>query len=123
MFEKEATKYAIYYPKVEKGEILTSKDLQEAYITGAKAHSVKWHDLRKDSNDLPKEDGWYEVSVYSKIKGTRKSGLYTKRAFYSLDRREWQTNCCDFCQRDDWVNTMIRAWTELPKFEEKGVKE
>lgn len=35
--EKEAAKYAIYYPKVEKGEILTSKDLQEAYIAGAKA--------------------------------------------------------------------------------------
>lgn len=50
--EKEATKYAICYPKVEKGEILTSKDLQEAYIAGAEPREKRIADLEKENAAL-----------------------------------------------------------------------
>lgn len=56
MLEKEATKYAICYPKVGKGEILTSKDLQEAYIAGAEPREERITELEKENAELQIEN-------------------------------------------------------------------
>ena len=33
----------------------------EGYLAGAEENGVVWHDLRKDPNDLPKEDRYYLI--------------------------------------------------------------
>jgi len=37
--------------------------LVNAYLAGAKENGVVWHDLRKDPNDLPKEEKQYVVKA------------------------------------------------------------
>lgn len=56
----------------------------------------KWHDLRKDPNDLPKESGnyWGYVNYYG----------FQHRTLY------WSDNQFDVSE--------VIAWCELPKFEE-----
>lgn len=71
------------------------------YIAGAKAHSIEWHDLRKDPNDLPKNkrNVWCDYSEgYGK-------GLYDK------DDGGWWIEGHMYC-------SIINAWCELPKFKE-----
>lgn len=105
------------------GHLITSgpsstKCFEEGYIAGAIENGIQWHDLRKDPNDLPKECEWYEVSVYSVLDGNKKKDLYTQRAFYDSDLKEWETDKFGFCERDNWINNMIRAWCEIPTFKE-----
>lgn len=42
--------------------------IEDAYIAGAIENGVQWHDLRKDPNDLPKDDrfviGVYKVTPF-----------------------------------------------------------
>lgn len=42
--------------------------LKQAYIDGAIENGIQWHDLRKDPNDLPKDDrfviGVYKVTPF-----------------------------------------------------------
>ena len=40
------------------------ENVEEAYLAGLKAGRPQWHDLRKDQNDLPKEEG--AVLIYWK---------------------------------------------------------
>lgn len=60
-------------------------------------YKPKWHDLRKDPNDLPKSRGYYLVAMENCIESTMSYFNYSEMEF----------------------NGEVIAWTELPKFEEK----
>jgi len=57
-------------------------EIQDAYIAGATENSIQWHDLRKDPNDLPKED--CEVFAIVESDGT----LYKSVENYYLDKTD-----------------------------------
>lgn len=65
-----------------------------AYLDGLTEGKMRWHDLRKDPNDLPTLDGMY-----------------------------WTYNECGYYDIHIWISQLweeckIIAWCELPKFEE-----
>lgn len=68
-------------------------------------YKPKWHDLRKDPNDLPTKTGHYLTD----------DGEYVYDAFH----RKWRTIACMTCWDlrvlDDGE---VIAWCELPTFEE-----
>ena len=64
-------------------------------------YKPKWHDLRKDPNDLPKDYGEYRVYYHDKIMSKYRN---INLAFYGS---YWRGNI------------KVIAWCELPKFEEK----
>ena len=69
-------------------------------------NKLKWHDLRKNPEDLPKETGHYLTD----------DGEY----IYDADRKEWRTLTCMTCWDFHWLDDEdVIAWTELPKFEDK----
>lgn len=67
-----------------------------AYLKGLAEGKTKWHDLRKNPEDLPKENGcyWGYVNYFG----------FQHRKIY------WLGNRFDI--------TGVIAWCELPKFEE-----
>ena len=78
-----------------------------AYIKGLAEGKPKWHDLRKNPNDLPKETGPYL---------TDDGNTY----IYDTDCKKWRTPRCMVCWDFNWLDDGdIVAWCELPKFEEK----
>ena len=82
--------------------------IEQAYLDGlAEGRKEKWHDLRKDSNDLPKESGYYLVSRYSNYLRRKR---HTQTLFYIKGKRNgWDTKM---------DKTQIIAWCEIPMFEE-----
>ena len=63
MFEKEAEEYN---QKVPFNPLNVEKEIRRAFQKGAEFGYNKaneWHDLRKNSNDLPKESGKYMVAI------------------------------------------------------------
>ena len=79
------------------------KHLEESYANGYKnglaEGKTKWHDLRKNPNDLPKENGEY----YGKV---NYFGEQSRNIFFVVDRKSFDVDC-------------VLAWCELPKFEEQ----
>lgn len=81
---------------------------KEGYEKGLAEGKPKWHDLRKDPNDLPKKTGEYFTNI----------GLL----YYDelCNRHFWHTPSCEACDYSDKVEEdEVIAWCELPKFEEK----
>lgn len=83
-------------------------------------YKPKWHDLRKEPNDLPKESEEV-LAVYSNTYGakgllTDKNHLRYKLVQYYLEEEigEW---LWVESGTDDDIHEVI-AWCELPKFEE-----
>lgn len=78
---------------------------KESFIAGLEAGKPKWHDLRKNPNDLPKED--CEVFAITETDGSLYKGLED----YYLDKTDtfdgWGT-----CQK-------VIAWCEIPQYEEE----
>ena len=71
--------------------------IRSAYITGAIENDIKWHDLRKDPNDLPEDNKcWY--LVYLDWLGKK----------YELFR---------LCEIKVYKDIVI-AWCEIPQFRE-----
>lgn len=96
---------------------------KEAYNTGFTEGKPKWHDLRKNPNDLPKNRE--EVLLYVKLNDKWKRnnvvligyrdygdclGEYCKDWGYVEPIRSCK---CDFVDGEEVI-----AWCELPKFEE-----
>lgn len=70
-------------------------------------YKPKWHDLRKNPNDLPKKTGEYFTNI----------GLL----YYDelCNRHFWHTPSCEACDYSDEVEEdEVIAWCELPKFKE-----
>ena len=86
-------------------------DVRQAYIDGATENGIQWHDLRKDPNDLPKEEGDYFLCLYDNE---------TKSIFYEVfgfakryaDREEW------YVESMLWNIEDVIAWCEKPQFKE-----
>ena len=78
---------------------------KQAYLAGATENGIVWHDLRKDTNDYPKENKLYLVSI-------KDNGL----AIAYFNGLHWQTkyNMGDF---GHLVEEGI-AWCEIPQFKE-----
>lgn len=92
--ERRAIKQA-YLAGLEAGKGMTEADLATvAYMQGAERYQPKWHDLRKNPNDLPK--GYRAV--------LNQAGMITT---YDPDR--------GFL---DLEGIGVIAWCEIPTFEE-----
>lgn len=78
--------------------------LIKGYLDGLAEGKPKWHDLRKDPNDLPKpENKYFSWSMtVSNQDGTA--------CHYNYDKHCWETS---FVTEVDVI-----AWCEFPKFEE-----
>ena len=76
-------------------KLYTQHDLKYAYFAGLKAGRLKWHDLRKDSKDLP--NGYRTV-----LNQTGKITNYDQnRGFLGLD------------------GVGVIAWCEIPKYDDR----
>ena len=75
----------------------------EDYIAGATENGIQWHDLRKDPNDLPKEER--EVMVAFKNTTARGTEILTGFDFYLIEDEMWNS--------EDVI-----AWCEIPQFKE-----
>ena len=71
---------------------------EEGYIAGATENGIQWHDLRKNPNDLPKDDRDYLV--------------FTEEC--GVEIRNYFTDTKGFSCRP---SRMVLAWCEIPKFE------
>lgn len=75
------------------------------YLDGLTEGKPKWHDLRKDPNDLPKlADKRFPWSITV----ANQNG---EACIYNYRRSRWQT--CIFTEIDEPIK-----WCELPKFKE-----
>lgn len=78
-------------------------DIEQAYIAGATENGIQWHDLRKNPNDLPKEDKKY--FVYTNL-GNYYFTRFRKTYWIGVTTNEFVSN-----------NAVI-AWCEIPQFKE-----
>ena len=101
---KESLKQA-YLAGLKAGKDMAEADLATiAYMQGAERYKTKWHDLRKDPNDLPKKDERFCTNISVAVI-TQSCGF----AVYSFDDEKWyfQGKVID-----------VIAWCEIPTFEE-----
>ena len=91
--------------------LLSAKDKSHAYrlgrydgfLAGLKVGMPLWHDLRKDPNDLPKENKRY----LCRIKGFVGGGISYECFDYDTKYNIW-----------NYANGDVIAWCEIPKFKE-----
>lgn len=102
--EQKAERYAI-----ESGYVKGRPDFWitvQAYIAGhkqaVKENAIKWHDLRKNPNDLPTQDN---TSMSDYVITDRGFGYYNGRI-----KSWWVKNDCALTDK-------VIAWCEIPKFE------
>ncbi|MCQ2053164.1 MAG: hypothetical protein MJZ03_04435 [archaeon] len=80
-------------------------EVKQAYLDGLAEGKPKWHDVRKDPNDLPKlADTCFTWSITV----ANQNG---EACIYNYRRSCWQT--CLFTKIDEPIK-----WCELPKFKE-----
>lgn len=77
------------------------QDVKYAVLYGLAEGEPKWHDLRKDPNDLPNGD----EDCLCFISECYFVGHYAK------EDKEWHF--------DEFISNGVIAWCELPRFEEK----
>lgn len=105
---KEYCNNEVPFDTTESGEKLyTENDLKQAYLAGLKAGKdmnvpTKWHDLRKNPDDLPESSIFHEVVNQNGIK------MYYDDVF-----KKWNMYYDGII-----VQAQIPiAWCEIPKFE------
>ena len=81
--------------------------IKQAYLSGLEAGRPKWHDLRKDPNDLPKDND-EKLCFYEKGKVV---------ARYDSGYSCWETYLNNF--ETVIPSSVIIAWCELPQFTDK----
>lgn len=111
--EKKAEKYADTKVDDRKGYNARWELVKNAYIAGAKENGVIWHDLRKDTNDLPKSSSlFYDVS--ERVIGVQEIASKQFISFecrYDFIEKKWRT------LQDPYYADVI-AWCEIPQFKE-----
>ena len=75
------------------------QELQEAFLAGLKAGRPKWHDLRKNPNDLP--DDTYDVLAQAGYK-----------VHYNFFQNVW-------VNEKDEIDEHVIAWCEIPTFDKE----
>ena len=74
------------------------KDLENAYLAGAKENNIQWHDLQKDPNDLPKENKRYLCKIKAFVGG----GISYECFDYDTKYNSWKD-----------ANGDVIAWKEI----------
>ena len=98
--EKEAKEYADWFWGASPS---TQRAIKQAYLDGlAEGRKEKWHDLRKNPDDLPKHSGLYCVQC----------GEVRE---YVKEEKSWFTVDFDPCMNRTEETYL---WCEIPKFEE-----
>lgn len=93
--------------------------IKQAYLAGLKAGRPKWHDLRKDPNDLPEERGNY-ILCFIGADGSNGAGKRCKTiAFFDPEFMEWseEDNLDDIPYFRN--KKVLIAWCEIPKYTEE----
>lgn len=88
-------------------EPITRHDIRQAYIAGATENGIQWHDLRKDPNDLPKDNCMVLVRFEKPI--MKFSYFCHSEKKFSGWNKEYGCNV--------QLHNVI-AWCEIPQFEE-----
>ncbi len=92
------------YDRIKKSCIYTEKcELYNIYLAGLAEGKTKWHDLRKNPDDLPQNKS--DVIIFR--------GYYTF-GFYETDEKVWLEFEYSNVYKD--AENVI-AWTDIPKFE------
>ena len=102
MFEKEAEEYCIHQSLLDDVRDNICKAFEDGATFGYQKGVQKWHDLRKDPNDLPK----YNSTVLDEDGNKIEYVGYGKWEVYS-----------DYYERYIEIDPPI-AWCEVPTFEE-----
>ena len=84
--------------------ILLKLSLESACTIGFNEGRPKWHDLRKDPNDLPKKDEKFVTEVSETVLSQK-----GQRVIYYFEEKKWYS---------DWQEEKVFAWLELPKFKD-----
>lgn len=84
------------------------KASKDGFLAGLKAGRPQWHDLRKNSNDLPEKMGLGSKEVYVAYK----SGV-TDFACYRFDKKYWERS-----ENEELAEDVI-AWIEVPTFDKE----
>lgn len=112
--EKKAVEYADsveekkhWSDEYDSNTVFTREEVEQAYIAGAKENGVVWHDLRKDPNDLPKDNGTVLVRLEKPI--MKFSFFYVSEKMFSVWNKEYECNV--------HLHNVI-AWCEIPQFKE-----
>ncbi len=124
MFEKEADEYSNNW-RVNKKANLNFAELIELRAVIYKAHkdgaefaykANEWHDLRKDQNDLPKEN-MKQVMVITNYNECL-------MGWYCIHQKTWYSSSCpdpdDYIETEDIMKVKVIAWKEivLPELKE-----
>lgn len=120
--EKEAEEQSIKYadslectiPKFSDEEGYCWTQIADAYEKGyiAGAHTIQWHDLRKDPEDLPKEEKTVQV-LFRNCNVIREYNC-----IYDIHAKQWLYYNVEELFLSSFDYTVV-AWCEIPKFEEK----
>lgn len=97
MAKEYANKHKIYIDF--DNDITDYSNVKEAHLAGLKAGRPKWHDLRKDPNDLPKVN--QKVLLQIKDEGRPIIDFYTRYGVWNFTN-EYEAI----------------AWCEIPKYTE-----
>lgn len=82
----------------------------QAYLDGLHEGQLKWHDLRKDPNDLPKKVK--DERQVSDIVWIHIDNWGTEEGYYDYSLKSWIVR---------WrvVNILVIAWCEIPTFDKE----
>lgn len=94
---------------IEDREPLDERDIQQAFLAGLGAGRPKWHDLRKDPTDVPKEN--VTVLLLTEVEPVTARYDNEYEAFFRLSDK---LNYCVFIAPMSYI-----AWCEIPKYTEE----
>ena len=81
-----------------------NKEIKQAFLAGLKADRPQWHDLKKDPNDLPKENGRYLCLIECTVGG---AGIH-ECSDYDIQYNSWKDSYGD-----------VIKWCEIPTFDKE----
>jgi hypothetical protein len=106
MANKLAEEYVKHWIVGEDDNALMQEAYKDGFLAGLKAGRPEWHDLRKDPNDLPKED-MYEAVIITP------SGEWEKGIFRRTDCK------CYWRIVGFNENVKVIAWCEIPTLDKE----
>lgn len=74
-----------------------------------KLHKYGWHDLRKNPDDLPENDGWYIVYKELYYGGNYKHYKFVRTCKYNHTTKSFDCGSC----------LVVKAWRKIEPFEEE----
>ena len=83
----------------------------EMYIAGAVENGIQWHNLRKDPNDLPKNEGSYLVCMEYSYRHTYILN-YGQDEYDDEEKMDW------YDDESTHFTKEVIAWCEIPQFKE-----